>query len=106
MSKTRTKHTPEFKAKVALVVVREQKTVAEIAHRFNFKIHPNQIYKWKREFAAHTPRTCRFHGSVELDDDRLAGDAAAIPPGAFLPGDARPAHRRSRREGAPCGSTA
>lgn len=54
MKMTRTKHTPEFKAKVALAAVREQETVVEIARRF--KIHPNQIYKWRKEFLAHMNR--------------------------------------------------
>jgi transposase len=47
MKKTRTKHSPEFKAKVALAAVQEQETVAAISRRY--KVHPNQIYKWKQE---------------------------------------------------------
>ena len=34
MKKKRTKHTPEFKAKVALDAVREEETVPELARRF------------------------------------------------------------------------
>ncbi len=45
--KTRTKHSPAFKAKVALAAVREQETVAEIARRY--KVHANVVYKWKRQ---------------------------------------------------------
>ena len=45
---TRTKHTPAFKAKVALEAVREQQTIPELARRYG--VHANQIYKWKREF--------------------------------------------------------
>lgn len=45
---TRTKHTPAFKAKVALDAVREQQTIPELARRYG--VHANQIYKWKREF--------------------------------------------------------
>ena len=47
MKKNRTKHSPVFKAKVALAVLREQETVAELSRRH--KVHANQIYKWKRQ---------------------------------------------------------
>ena len=45
MKKNRTKHSPVFKAKVALAVLREQETVAELSRRH--KVHANQIYKWR-----------------------------------------------------------
>ena len=47
MKKTRRNHSAALKAKVALAAVKEQETVAEIAR--SYKVHPNQIYKWKRE---------------------------------------------------------
>lgn len=47
MKSTRTKHTPEFKGKVALAAVREQETVPALSKRFG--VHANQIYKWKRD---------------------------------------------------------
>lgn len=47
MGSTRKAFTAAFKAKVALAAVQEQETMVELAQRH--KIHPNQIYKWKRE---------------------------------------------------------
>lgn len=46
MSKTRKTISPEFKAKVAQEAIRGVVTTAELASKY--KIHPNQIVKWKK----------------------------------------------------------
>lgn len=43
----RKKHTSEFKAKVVLEILKEEKTLAQIAAEFG--VHPNQLSKWKKD---------------------------------------------------------
>jgi len=47
MTKERKKFKSDFKAKVALEALKEQKTLNQLAEEF--KLHPNQISLWKRE---------------------------------------------------------
>lgn len=44
---SRRKHSPAFKAKVALAAVREDKTLSELAKQFD--LHPNQITQWRKQ---------------------------------------------------------
>jgi transposase-like protein len=50
----RKQYTPEFKAKVVLQVLREEKTLGEIAA--DNELNPNQIRNWKREFMENAPK--------------------------------------------------
>jgi len=45
--KTRRKHSPAFKAKVAMAALAGDKTLAQLAQEF--EVHPNQITDWKRQ---------------------------------------------------------
>ena len=47
MKESRRKHSPAFKAKVALEALKGEETIAELANRF--EVHPSQVRKWKRE---------------------------------------------------------
>ncbi len=46
MSKERRKHSPTFKAKVALEAVKGEEMVAQLAARY--EVHPGQIQAWKK----------------------------------------------------------
>ncbi len=47
MKSKRRNHSPQFKAKVAFLAVKGDKTVAELARQF--EVHPNQISMWKKK---------------------------------------------------------
>ena len=61
--KQRRKLTAEFKAKVALAALREDKTMAERCAQF--EVHPNQIGEWKKQRVS--PATELF-GVAELTE--------------------------------------
>ena len=47
MTKTRKRYNSEFKAKVALEAIKDQKTLTELSNQF--QLHPNQITRWRKQ---------------------------------------------------------
>ena len=69
--RSRRNHSPAFKAKVALLAVRGELTVAELAKKFD--VHPNQVTQWKQQLLENV--TLAFDGSSvkteEVDIEKL-----------------------------------
>lgn len=62
MNRTKRHHTPEFKALVALEVLRSERPIADIAASHD--IHPSLAHAWKQQLAA-------FAGEVFLPDAQV-----------------------------------
>ena len=71
MKQSRRKHSPSFKAKVALEALKGEETTAELASRF--EVHPSQIRVWKQALAG---------GAVDIfgreHDQKKKGDKVLI----------------------------
>ena len=53
MTKQRTRHSAEFKAKVAMAALAAAKTLAELSSEYG--VHPTQITRWKQDLITSAP---------------------------------------------------
>jgi transposase len=51
MRRKRRNFNPNFKAKVAIEAIKEERTLAELAEKY--ELHPNQISEWKKQLLEH-----------------------------------------------------
>lgn len=67
MKQTRKKHSPAFKAKVALAALQGEQTISELASRF--EVHPSQIHTWKKALVQGAPQLFE-NGSGRREKDQ------------------------------------
>ena len=63
---------PEEKAKIVLEMLREEKTIAEIASEY--EVHPSQLHRWKAEALENLP-TLFTRGASEVEKMRKQHEA-------------------------------
>ena len=68
MNRKRRKHSPEFKARVAMEAAKEEKTISELAQVY--EVHPNQITKWKRELLDNASEVFEGKKRKPITEDR------------------------------------
>lgn len=66
----RKKHSADFKKKVALEAIREQKTINQIAK--DFQVHPVQVSEWKRQLLEGCSVVFESNTRQESRDDEIA----------------------------------
>ena len=50
----RKQYTPEFKSKIVLEILREEKTLSELSAEY--RVHPSQLKYWKKEVIENLPQ--------------------------------------------------
>jgi len=73
MARKRRRFSADFKAKVALEAVRNQRTVAELTS--DYQLHANQITQWKKQLLASLPEVFgRRREQDAAEQEQLAGE--------------------------------
>jgi len=65
----RKKHSPEFKAKVALAAIKGEKTIAELSS--HYQVHSSMIMKWKSALMKNAANAFDSPKSENKDDNTL-----------------------------------
>ncbi len=74
MKRQRRKHTPEFKARIALEAIKGIKTVSQIAKEF--EVHPVMVSAWKKDMMERLPevfekKNTRKDKHIEQETEQL-----------------------------------
>lgn len=70
MSVKRQKHSSQFKAKVALSAIRNEKTLAQMSKEFG--VNANLISKWKSQLLERAKDLFEGHPPREVDDELVS----------------------------------
>lgn len=71
MRRKRRNHSASFKAKVAVVAVRGEKTLAELAQQYD--VHPNQIQDWRSRLVGNAERLFERGTGRDTDSEHRSG---------------------------------
>jgi len=68
MRRERRKFSSAFKAKVAIVAIKDSNTLQELASKY--EVHPNQISQWKKEFLDNSASVFESKTSEKIDESK------------------------------------
>lgn len=74
--KTHKRHTDEEKSKIILELLREQRTINEMAS--HYEVHPKTILEWKQQFLANAHYAMNPNKSLKEQEEKLKEKDKAI----------------------------
>ena len=67
MSNRRRQYSEQFKFQVALSALQEDRTINEVASRY--EVHPSQVKQWKRHLKERGPKVFSRNGTTKVQGD-------------------------------------